>query len=148
MKRIQKCMRRMIAYANKMEQSQKPIHWVSKGFVWSSNQRTKECCRWNLPARYQESDHNIPDYWIPETVILEGMFIIPLHSQQIMAEALLWEDSSLLPQGKFWGFDNPGNQPENHKVFEQSRRDTTITSDHMCTVFFDDTYKMTRNTEM
>ena len=38
-------------------------------------------------------------------------------------------------------FENPGNQAENPKVFGESRRDMTATSDHMCTVFFDDPMK-------
>ena len=104
-------------------------------------------------TRYQESDlhvisHNIPDTWVPETVILEWMFVVntkPLHSQQIMAHyGGFIMRRFILPYFHKGSsevhllFDNPGNQVENPKVFEQARRDTTASSDHMCTVFFDD----------
>ena len=158
MKRIQKCMRRKIAYANKM--GTKP-DVIGEQYI----EFPRALCDVNgLPikgqksvatkiyqARYKESDlitHNIPDYWIPETVILEGMFIIntkPLHSQQIMARyGSFIIRRFILPYFHKGSsevhllFDNPGNQPENPKVFEQSRRDTTRSSDHMCTVFFDE----------
>ena len=35
-------------------------------------------------------------------------------------------------------FDNPGALVENPKIFEQARQDMTASSDHLCTVFFDD----------
>ena len=35
-------------------------------------------------------------------------------------------------------FDNPGKQVENPKVSEQARHDTLSSSDHVCTVFFDE----------
>ena len=45
-------------------------------------------------------------------------------------------------------FHNPGNQVENPEVFEQARRDTTASSDHMCTVFLDDAEIPTKWQEM
>ena len=82
-------------------------------------------------AGYQESDltfHNIPDNWVPETVILARMFIIntkPLHSQQIMAPyGGFIMRRFILPYFHKGSsevhllFDNPGNLVENPKVFE------------------------------
>ena len=95
MKRIQKCMRRKISYANKMGTKADVIGEQYIEFPRDvnslSNKGQKSVATKFYQARYKESDlisHNIPDNWVPKSVILEGMFIIntkPLHSQQIMA---------------------------------------------------------------
>lgn len=137
---MQKCMRCKIAYANKM--GTKP-DVVGEQYI----EFPRALCDVNgLPIKCQKSvatkflSGKISEF-VPETVILEGMFIIntkPLHSQKIMAHyGNFIMRRFVLPYFHKGSsevhllFNNPGNQAENPKVFEQTRGDTTASSDHM-----------------
>ena len=83
--------------------------------------------------RYKEAcliTHSFPLNWTPDSVILEGMFIIndkPLHSQKIMSQyGSFLIRRFILPyfhkgcEEVHLLFDNVGQKVENPKVFEQA----------------------------
>ena len=87
--------------------------------------------------------------WIPDTVIIEGMFIIntkPLTSHKTMECYGSFLIRRFISPYFLKGttqvhllFDNPGRLEENPKVFEQARRDSTATlQQHTCWVFFEE----------
>ena len=103
-------------------------------------------------SRYKECNlitHTLSSEWVPDTVIIEGMFIIntkPLASQKTMASYgsfLIWRFILLhFLRGSIQVhvlFDNPGQLEENPKIFEQIRRDSTCTwLEHTCLIFFEE----------
>ena len=103
-------------------------------------------------TRYKETPfifNAFPDNWIPNSVIIDGMFLIntrPLGCHKTMADygAFLLKRfvSPYLRKGTkevHILFDDPGRQQDNPKKFEQARRDCDAqASDHLCMVFFDD----------
>ena len=103
-------------------------------------------------SRYKECNlitHTLSSEWVPDTVIIEGMFIIttkPLASQKTMASyGSFLIRRFILPHFLIGSiqvhvfFDNPGQLEENPKVFEQIRRDSTCTSlEHTCLIFFEE----------
>ena len=94
--------------------------------------------------------NNLPVGWIPESVVLEGMFMInvsPLASHHTMKEYTQFLLRRYALPHFVKGakevhivFDNPGRQPLSPKSFERRRRDDTGTlpSDHHHAQFFDD----------
>ncbi len=101
-------------------------------------------------ARYKNTtliSHTLPTNWIPDSVILEGMFLIhtkPLHSNKVMKDyGNFIMRRFIVPYLKKGSqeihllFDDPGRQTENPKKFEQLRRDT-LSDDHTCFIFFND----------
>lgn len=101
--------------------------------------------------RYGDMDlimDSFPSNWAPDTVILEGMFLVnikPLSMHKTMAHygdfLLKRYVKPYLKKGckEFHLlFDNSGKQKENPKVFEQARRDRTQAANHLCHIFFED----------
>ena len=157
LKRVQKCMRKKIAHANKSGSNPDVV-----GQQYIEYPRAL-CTIDGLPvkgqksiatkfyqARYKDADvitHTFPNDWIADSVILEGMFLIntkPLHCHKIMEDyGNFMMRRFIVPYLKKGSqevhllFDDPGRQAENPKQFEQSRRDTSF-SDHNCFIFFDD----------
>ena len=87
--------------------------------------------------------------WVPDSVIIEGMFIIntkPLTSHKTMASYGAFLIRRFISPHFLRGstqvhvlFDNPGQLKENPKVFEQDRRDSTGPSlEHTCWILFDE----------
>ena len=102
-------------------------------------------------TRYKNSEfitHSLESTWTPETVIMEGMFIIntkPLNCHRTMEEYGHFLTRRFIVPYFSKGskefhmlFDNPGQVRDNPKLFEQARRDSSLPSDHMCWVFFND----------
>ena len=118
---------------------------------------------------------SFPANWTPNSVILEGMFLIhtkPCHKTMADYGKFLMNrfitphfkkgctepcHKTMADYGKFLMnrfitphfkkgctevhllFDDPGQQQENSKQFEQSRRDhSEMAPEHLCTIFFDD----------
>ena len=159
MLRVQKCMRRKIASANKTGRMPDVI---GEQYI---EQLRAICNEHSLPvkgqkstitkfyeSRYKESNlitHTLSSEWVPDSVIIEGMFIIntkPLTSHKTMESygAFLIR-RFVLPhflRGSIQVhvlFDNPGQLEENPKVFEQARRDSACTSlEHTCWIFFEE----------
>ena len=83
--------------------------------------------------------HAFPAHYTPDSVILEGMFLIhvkPLNIHKVMGDyASFFTRRFITPHFKKGAvevhllFDNPGCQSENPKVFEQQKRDGSI-NDH------------------
>ena len=157
LKRMQKCMRRKIAYANKTGANPDVIglQYIEfpralctiDGFPVKGQ---KSIATNFYQARYKEAEliiHSFPSTWIPDSVILEGMFLIntkPIHSHKVMGDyGNFLMRRFIVPYLKKGSqeihllFDDPGRQSENPKQFEQSRRDTPL-NDHTCFVFFDE----------
>ena len=90
---------------------------------------------------------SFPANWTPNSVILEGMFLIhtkPCHKTMADYGKFLM-NRFITPHFKkgctevHLLFDDPGQQQENSKQFEQSRRDhSEMAPEHLCTIFFDD----------
>ncbi len=157
LKKVQKCMRRKIAYANKIGKNPDII-----GQQYIEYPRAI-CTTDGLPVKGQKSiatnffqaryknttliSHTLPTNWIPDSVILEGMFLIhtkPLHSNKVMKDyGNFIMRRFIVPYLKKGSqeihlhFDDPGRQTENPKKFEQLRRDT-LSDDHTCFIFFND----------
>ena len=97
MKQVQKCMRRKIAFANKTGTTHDVIGQQYIEFpqaLCETNglpvKRQKSIATKFYQARYKDSElitHSFSSNWTPDTVILEGMFLIntkPLHFHKIM----------------------------------------------------------------
>ena len=161
MLRVQKCIRRKIAFANKTgtmpdvigeQYIEQPRALCNENSVPLNGQKSSVTKFYQsrykgstLITRTQNSE------WVPDSVIIEGMFIIntkPLTSHKTMA-IKLWGifDPEVHLTSFFWRgstqvhvlFDNPGQLEENPKVFEQARRDSGCTSvEHLCWILFDE----------
>ena len=92
--------------------------------------------------------NTFPPGWVPDTVILEGMFLIqttPLPTLSTMRDYVQLLIAKFVRPHLLAGvteihvvFDNSGSLPETPKEIEQCRRDAcagTQTSDHRCMVF-------------
>ena len=101
-------------------------------------------------CRYKESSiitHQFPPNWIADSVIIDGMFLIncsPLGSHKTMADYGNFLLKRFITPHLRKGskeihllFDEPGQQEENPKSFEQARRELPP-SDHQCMVFCED----------
>ena len=136
LKRVQKCMRRKIAHANKTGTNPDVI-----GQQYIEFPRAL-CTTDGLPvkgqksittnfyqARYKDSElvtHSFSSTWIADSVILEGMFLIntkPLHCHKLMGDYgnFLMRRFIVPYLRKGSQEDDPGRQAENPKQFEQSR---------------------------
>lgn len=92
----------------------------------------------------------LPCGWIPEVVVLEGMFLIqtsPLNTHQSMKEySLFLLRRFALPHFVRGStevhlvFDNPGRQPKSPKILEQKRRDemSSLSLSHQHCTFSDE----------
>ena len=155
MKKVQKCMRLKIAYANRTG-----IRADVVGEQYIELPRalcdedgnlvkgTKSMATHFYQARYRGADlfsHSFPDNYSPDVVILEGMFLVnthPLTSHHTMADYGDFLMRRFLSPHLQKGctelhllFDNPECQEHNPKVFEQQRRDAASKRDHTCSVF-------------
>jgi len=91
--------------------------------------------------------NRLPDGWVPECVLLEGMFILnttPLGSQRTLADfAHFLIKRFIIPhflrgsQEVHMIFDNPGRLPQTPKYLERKRRESlaTVTAGHVCDHF-------------
>lgn len=158
MKQIQKCMRRKIAYANKTgtcvdvigeQYIELPRSLCDNDDMPTSGQ--KSIITDYYKGRYKDINlisNSFPPDWVPDSVILEGMFLIntrPLSSDKTMADYGTFILKRFIKPYLKRGckeihllFDNPGQQKENPKVFEQARRDNSHSDDHLCTIFYDE----------
>jgi hypothetical protein len=158
MLRVQKCIRRKIAYANK---TGRMPNVIGEQYI---EQPRAICTENSLPvkgqkstvtkfyeSRYKESNlitHTLSSEWVPDSVIVEGMFIIntkPLTSHRTMENYGAFLIRRFILPHFLKGstqvhvlFDNPGQLEENPKAFEQARRDSTCTLEHTCWIFFED----------
>ena len=94
--------------------------------------------------------NSFPDGWVPDTVVMEGMFLIntpPLPVHSTMKEYAWFVLRRFAHPYFFSGtkevhivFDNPWQQPHTPKSFEQSRRDAAqdLPVDHQHVQFGDD----------
>lgn len=93
----------------------------------------------SLKVRYKDTTpqvflNTMPDMWVAECVIVEGMFMInttPLGSHRTFADyANFLCKRFLIPQFAKWAkevhllFDNPGRLADTPKHFERQRRDS------------------------
>ena len=159
MLRVQKCIRRKIAFANK---TGRVPDVIGEQYI---EQPRAICDEYSLPikgqkssvtkfyeSRYKESNlitNKMNSEWVPDSVIIEGMFIIntkPLTSHKTMASYGSFLIRRFILPHYLRGstqvhvlFDNPGQLEENPKAFEQARRDSAGTSlNHTCWILFDE----------
>ena len=129
-----------------------PISAIPRAFTDSNGlpyKSAKHTATAYLERRYSSISvvlHTLPSNWIPDSVILEGMFMIqtyPLsHMETMDSYAKLLLQKYVCPH-LFAGatevhivFDNPSSQTESPKEIEQFRRDQTATTEnHDCAVF-------------
>ena len=157
LKRIQKCMRRKIAYANKTGTNPDVIgqQYIEFPRALCTTDglpvKGQKCIATSFyQARYKETQlitHCFPNNWQPESAIIDGMFLLntkPLNSHKVMTSyGNFLMDRFILPYFRkgceevHLLFDDPGRQPDNPKQFEQTRRDAPL-GDHTCFIFFDD----------
>ena len=102
-----------------------------------------------LEKRYSNIVNKFPGGWVPDSVILEGMFLInttPLASHSAMKEYVMFLFKRFIHPHLSAGakevhviFDNPGRQPCSPKAVEQSRRDAVheLPADHQHGQFTD-----------
>ena len=119
------------------------------GFPYKSNKSSTTSF---LQHRYKNPPpviHTLPHGWTPDTVILEGMFLIqtpPLPTMSCMKEYVKMLLARFVLPHFVAGvtavhvvFDCPGSLPETPKELEQRRRDKAVdTSNHNCTQFSSD----------
>lgn len=115
---------------------------------------TKSSTTTFLQRRYTDPAaviQQLPIGWVPDTVILEGMFMIqisPLPTMSCMQDYVKLLISKFLQPHLRCGvkeihvvFDAPGSQNESPKEIEQYRRDKTVVTrdiQHHCTSFCSD----------
>ena len=149
-KRVQQCMRRKIAFAKK---NGTMADVVGEQYIefpraicdldGTPVKGQKSLVTNYYVARYKAPPnlimHAFPAHYTPDSVILEGMFLIhvkPLNIHKVMGDyASFFTRRFITPHFKKGAvevhllFDNPGCQSENPKVFEQQKRDGSI-NDH------------------
>lgn len=86
--------------------------------------------------------------WTANTVIMEGMFLIntkSLNNHRTMDEYGKFLIRRFITPHFHKGskevhllFDSPGQLGENPKSFKQARRDSSLPSEHICWVFFNE----------
>ena len=156
----QRYLKRQLAWAtkngidiSKMEGLLEPISLTPRALVGIDGlpyKATKSSTTNYLQKRYKNSGVVInvfPAQWVPDTVILEGMFLIqtaPIPTMKYMKEYAKFLLTRFIRQHLNAGatevhvvFDNPGSMPESPKEIEQGRRDAHSSnppSDHTCFV--------------
>ena len=160
---MQKCIRRKIAYANAKgtipdvvgEQYIEFPHAICD-VNGIPNKGQKSLTTKFYEARYNQQCNIILNAftgnWIPQTVILESMFLIntkPLQSHTTMAHFGKFLMKRFILTHFRRGttevhllFANPGRQRENPKTFERNGRDTaaSLPANHICFVFAEETH--------
>ena len=153
-KLVSKCMRRTLAWNAKADKDhlqlglggqyiELPRAISDRNGIPHKGQKSYTT-KW-ITKRYIEANvitSELPDGWIADTVVLEGMFII--NTSPLVSFSSMKEYSSflirryVLPYFKAGTptvhivFDNPGRLPATPKAFEQNRRDSAnkLPSDH------------------
>lgn len=155
MLRVQKCMRRKIAFANKTGRMPDVIGEQYIGQYVTNTmpmKGQKSTITKFYESRYKESNlitHTLNSEWVPDSVIIEGMCTIntkPLSSHKTMENYGAFLIRRFILPHFLRGstevhvlFDNPGQLVENPKVFEQTRWDSACTSlEHSCWNFFEE----------
>lgn len=154
LRKVQKCMRRKVAYANKMGSC---VEVVGDQYIEHPRAQCdtegqplkgqKSVVTKYYTARYSSESliiHSFPCNWQPESVIIEGMFLI--HTKPLSSHATMNDYGSFLlrrfilphfqkgSQEVHLLFDDPGRQQDNPKQFTQAYRDT-ILDHHVCHAF-------------
>ena len=155
---VQKCMRKRIAYANQRSRSPNVIaeQYIELPRAICDVESApirgqKSTVTKFYKARYKNSSfitHCFESPWTAELVNMEGMLIIntkPLNCHKTMEECghflIRWFITPHFLKGStevHMIFDNPGQMEDNHKRFEQVRRDILLSTDHLCWVFFNE----------